>query len=195
MYNKVRLVSFSQLDMDSGQLTTLSDFNILETEYFYWQSYPTNFKIIGMTVAIIIIIINVILLKYIIQEHSLTFFNQMVIADCILCLANVPAVLRLSVVRMSSSLCWFFPTFGFFINIFNRLLSNAIMFYRYVFVLHSSLVQTPRQRAYFSATLSLVVFSISLSLAAFSLFYRENSLHYLGMDKLINPSLVNSSQV
>ena len=129
--------------MDSLQFTALGSFNILETEYVYWESYPTNFKIFGLTVATFIIIINISLLKYIIQEHCLTFFNQMVIADCFLCLANVPAVLRLTVVRMSPSFCWLFPTCGFFINIFNRLLSNAIMFYRYVFVLHSSLVQTP----------------------------------------------------
>ena len=170
--------------MESWQLGVFGTLTSLQPDFVIWESTSTIFQISGIAVAAGIIIINVSLIKYTIQEHCLTFFNHMLLVDCFLCLANVPAVLRLSVVRMSPALCWFFPSFGFFINMFNRLLSNAIMVYRYVFVLHSTLVLTPRQRFLFSTCISLIVFGISASLAALSFFYRDHSIHYLGKTKL-----------
>ena len=162
---------------ESCQIGMFGTLTSLQTDFIFWES-STIFKIFGIAVAAAIIIINVSLIKYTIQEHCLTFFNQMLLADCFLCLANVPAVLRLSVMRRDHSLCWFFPSNGYFVNVFNRLLSNAIMIYRYV--LHSSLVLTPRQRFRFSTCLSLIVFGISASLAVLSFFYRDHYVHYLG---------------
>ena len=167
--------------MENTSHTFPSHLNILNTEYLLWESQAIKMKIFGMFAATVILVPNITLIKYIIKEHIITFFNLMIITDCFICIANIPAVLRLSVLKMSTSFCWFFPSFGYFINILNRLLSITIIFYRYVFVIHSGWVQTPRQRQLFCSILSFSIFGTSVFLSILSFVYREHSLHYLGI--------------
>ena len=166
---------------DNTSHTFSTHLNILNTEYLFVESQSIIMKIFGIFAATLILVPNITLIKYIIKEHKMTFFNLMITTDCFICIANIPAVLRLSVFKMNISFCWLFPSLGYFINILNRLLSITIIFYRYVFVIHSAWVQTPRQRQLFCSILSFSIFGTSVFLSILSFVYREHSLHYLGM--------------
>ena len=154
---------------------------IIEAEHVFAEPNSFYMQVLGLSAAASIIALNVPLIIYTIKQHSMTFFNKLIITDCCLCIANATAVLRFSIAYIQNPyFCLFFPFCGYFINILNRLLSIAIVFYRYVFVLHSSWVQTPRQRQLFCGTLSISIVAISVTLTVFSFFYREYFLLYIG---------------
>ena len=164
----------------SSNASASSNLEIIEAEHVFAEPNTLYMQLFGLSAAASIIALNIPLIIYTIKQHSMTFFNKMIITDCCLCIANVTAVLRLSTEYIKNPyFCLFFPFCGYFINVLNRLLSIAIV-YRYVFVLHSSWVQTPRQRQLFCGTLSLSIVAISVTLTVFSFFYREYYLHYLG---------------
>ena len=164
---------------DNTSHTFSTHLNILNTEYLFVESQSIIMKIFGMFAATLILVPNITLINYIIKEHIMTFFNLMIITDCFICVANIPAILKFSDLMMGTSFCCY-PV-GYFINILNRLLSITIIFYRYVFVNHSGWVQTPRQRQLFCSILSFSIFGTSVFLSILSFVYREHFLHYLGM--------------
>ena len=163
---------------------------IIEAEHVFAEPTSLYLQLFGLSTAASIIALNIPLIIYTIKQHSMTFFNKLIITDCCLCIVNVAGVLRFSTAYIQNPyLCLFLPFYGYFINVLNRLLSIAIVFYRYVFVLNSSWVQTPRQRQLFCGSLSVSIVAISLTLTVFSFFYREYYLNYLGKTNRIRQGL------
>ena len=116
-------------------MTNNISFTIVEFVLDYEKS-PTN-KAMGVATILVILLVNMSLLRYIYNHGFRIFMNQLIAIDCCLCLCNILPILELETCFM-----WFFI---FFVNYANRLLSLRIGFYRYVFVVRTSLVHTKYQ--------------------------------------------------
>ena len=154
---------------------------------FEYESSATD-KVGGILTILAIMLVNLPLIIYIYNHGCKTFMNKLIAIDCIICSSNIIPVFNISIWRdrRFSKTC--FIPFGFIINLLNRLLALAIVFYRYVFVLKSHWVETRTQRKIFCILVSLAVVIIWGSLTAANIAYRDQFYHYLGnsSDKIIS---------
>ena len=137
-------------------------------------------KLFAFVSIILILIINVPLLKIILKQ-SYTFINMIIAADCILCVGH--SILLFNIVVGPSEdpvLCLISPTYGYLISLLNRLLSIAILVYRYVFVFRSSWVETKQQRKIFSIILCGAICFTAFIATSLCVLYKDQYFHYLG---------------
>ena len=128
-----------------GNLSTFS-----HTEEQTFLEKFTSSEVFAIIAIMIILLINIPLLRNILQEANFTFLNNLIIADCILCISN--CIILFNIVlggKKNSTICLISSPFGYFVNILKRLLTLGIVTYRYVFVLKHSWVQTQDQRKNF----------------------------------------------
>ena len=158
------------------------NFTVVEHKFHYEMSLPN--KVFGAFTIGAIILVNFPLLRYIFKHGNNTFINKLIAIDCCLCIGNIIPAINYMTQDESRfrTICLAFPPYGFFVNILNRLLSIAIVFYRYVFVLQSSWVRTQFQRRLFCFLVAGAITILSTSLSALCLTYREQYVHYLGIN-------------
>ena len=130
----------------------------------------------------------------ILRQLNKTFLDQLIILDSVLCLGNcVSLVASISQNRVETKIfCFFIPFYSFFINVCNRLITIAVVIYRYIHVIKSTWVETKKGRNVLTFFICLMIAGSSLSLTIFSVYYRENSLRYLGK---INFIIIDSFKV
>ena len=135
------------------------------------------------TAALLVLATNVPLIILILSKTFNTFLDWMIIADC--CIGVVSSVFvfteKLNIISISNSPRCFTMFFILFLNILNRLLNISIAAFRYVFIIHNSVVQTNKQRRIFHVLILSLVFIPSLLLTGLTIYYRDNYYSYLSM--------------
>ena len=114
--------------------------------------------------------------------------DRLILADCILCIVMI-VLMTLIVIAMAAlpddvRVCYslFATTYILFCN---RHLSIGIVICRYVFVLHSSAVQSHRQKRLVTGSILTFVFIFPLLMTIASIHYRENAIEFLSKWKLM----------
>ena len=143
---------------------------ITETEYSltYW---------FGIGSGIFILLSNVPILWMIWKEHTLTWINQVIVVDCLLCLCMIPIILSKAGVYPLP--CSFITSYAFFAALLNRLLPVGIVIYRYIYVCKSSWVHTEDKRSNLEVALSTSLLVIPLGLAFGSWVYQDKYIKFL----------------
>ena len=148
--------------------------NILEHEH---HGQDLTFMIIQLFSIIMILSTNGYLLHFINIQPSKTFLDWMIFIDSILCISNIIIVVGIGLRKF----CFFLPFFGYFINIFNRLLTIGIVIYRYIFVVKSSIVWTSQQRRVLSTLIFGSILISTILLTGWAAHYKQFLLQYLGI--------------
>ena len=143
---------------------------ILETEYSltYW---------FGIGSGIFILLSNVPILWMIWKEQNLTWINQVIGVDCLLCLCMIPIILDTAGVYPLP--CSFITSYAFFASLLNRLLPVGIVIYRYIYVCKSSWVPDADKRSNLEVALSTSILAITLGLTFGSWVYQDKYIHFL----------------
>ena len=131
----------------------------------------------GVLTGSIILLLNIPILWTIWKERILTWINQLICLDCILCIGMIPIVLSLADVFPLP--CSFISSYAFFASLLNRLLPVGIVIFRYIYVCRSSWVNTANQRRIFHLTLSITMLMLVALLTLGSWMYNDKYLHYL----------------
>ena len=152
-------------------------------EHVFPSHVATHMQSISWAAMTMILTTNGYLIYFIISKELTTFLDWLVIFDSSLCITNgftyfTRYILGVSVIKKFGT-CYFLVFFAFFINISNRLLTIAIVAYRYVFVLKNWLVATPAQRRVFSSLILLFILLPSLLLTGVAVHYRDYWLRFL----------------
>ena len=135
-----------------------------------------------VTTTSLILATNIPLIYFIVHQRYKTFLDKLIIFDCILCIVGIVIVILNKVIRytvedVNFCIKIFLP---FLLNLCNRFLTLSIVIYRYVFVLHSSVVETRNQRRAFESLVVSLIIIPSLYFTGVSIYYRDNNFHYLG---------------
>ena len=130
----------------------------------------------------LILATNIPLIYFIVHQRYKTFLDKLIIFDCILCIVGIVIVILNKVIRytvedVNFCIKIFLP---FLLNLCNRFLTLSIVIYRYVFVLHSSVVETRNQRRAFESLVVSLIIIPSLYFTGVSVYYRDYNFHYLG---------------
>ena len=70
------------------------------------------------------------------------------------------------------------------LQVCTRLLTVCIVIYRYVLVLHSSLVETSAQKRMFQCLILATIFLLPVLVSSFGVYYRNHYYNYLGKVKI-----------
>ena len=136
--------------------------------------------------SLLILVTNVPLIYFLLQQASKTFLDKLIIIDCLLCILNI--AMTSVIVIASYHIQDFKFCFTIFVSLYfifcNRFLTLSIVICRYVFVLHSSLVETDRQRRTFEGVIYNTIFILPLLMTSGSFVYRDNFNLYLSMTLL-----------
>ena len=159
---------------------SVSLFDIVDFVEALEENISSMSKFFGFVSIIAILIINIPLIETILKQPS-TFINMLIAADCFLCVGNSLLLFNI-LVRPSKTpiLCLVSTSYGYLINLLNRLLSIGIVVYRYVFVFRCSWVETGRQRKMFSIAMCGGISSIAILATGLCIFYRNQYIFYLG---------------
>ena len=131
----------------------------------------------GIGSGIIIFFSNVPIIWMIWKERNLTWINQVIGVDCLLCVCMIPIILSTAdVYRLP---CSFITSYAFFASLLNRLLPVGIVIYRYIYVCRSSWIPTADQRRNFEVVLTSSILALTLGLTFGSWVYQEKYIHYL----------------
>ena len=179
IFNKTEIL---MMDTVEHEFTSIGDESMLP--WMRVAIFVTFCLILGTNVPLIVFILN---------QGSKTFLDWLIVFDCFLCMSN--SLLLLKVYFKSSfenqeihfgsfdiwgSICRCHVFFSFFSNLFNRLLTLGIAFYRFTLVFGSSLVWTTYQRKIFERIIMLVILLFSVFLTGWAIYYREDYRNFLG---------------
>ena len=133
-------------------------------------------QLLSWTILFIVVSSNTFVIKRMLKE-SKTFLDWLVVADCCLCYgALVSWTLRMFNIRSCTlTLVWVH-----WMTATNRMITLAIVTYRYVYVVMWRWVQSPRQQKSLNTLLTFLVLMLPMYLSSATLYYRENFLRFLG---------------
>ena len=117
------------------------------------------------------------LIYFIMNQSSRTFLDWMIVFDSALCLINAQSIATIGF--RIKNFCFVNIFAAFLLNLLNRLLTVAIVVYRYVFVLKSFTVQTQAQRTIFSTSLVTSILVISMATTLGAVHYRNSFRQFL----------------
>ena len=183
------------------EMLNKSEILIVDTVEHHFRSVPNEpmmsdpmMRLANVLTCGLIVGTNVPLIIFILKQGSKTFLDRLVIFDCFLCMSN--SLLLLKVYFKSSfehneihfgsfdiwgAICRCHVFFSFFSNLFNRLLTLGIAFYRFTLVFGSSLVWTTYQRKIFERIIMFVILLFSVFLTGWAIYYREDYRNFLGI--------------
>ena len=142
------------------------------------QSYSSLTMVTSTTVpSLLAVATNLPLVHFLAKQSAKTFLDWLIISDCSLCIVNsLATILYVMLTQMieDDNLC-FSIFLGFYLAICNRLLTLSIVICRYVFVLHSSMVETIGRRRAFQCCILSFTFITPLLMTAASIYYRDNA--------------------
>ena len=122
----------------------------------YYGDFTSNaVRVVICLSAFLILITNISLISMIKTQLTMTFLDQMVLLDLIMCIGNILNLLMFGY-RGSEDfvgVCTFQPAYAFFLSLFSRVNSFVIVFYRYIFVMKNHLVDTPVKRKHIEGLL------------------------------------------
>ena len=122
----------------------------------YYGDFTSNaVRVVICLSAFLILITNISLISMIKTQLTMTFLDQMVLLDLIMCIGNILNLLMFGY-RGSEDfvgVCTVQPAYAFFLSLFSRVNSFVIVFYRYIFVMKNHLVDTPVKRKHIEGLL------------------------------------------
>ena len=142
----------------------------------------------------LILVTNVPMIIFTMNQKSKTFLDWLIVFDCFLCLSNLHVVaLGLKNNKRNGSLLihyydsdvhfCFRVFFSFFCNLCNKLLTLGIVIYRFTLVLGSSFLFSPYQIKMLENLILLLILFTSLNLTGCAMYYREDYRHFLSKVK------------
>ena len=128
--------------------------------------------------TLLVLATNIPLIVLIMRSTTKTFLDWMIILDCMI--GAVSMVCSSAVQLKINNLC--FMTFiVLFLTLVNRFLNVGISVYRFVFILHSNMVESKRQQTIFQdSILSFIIFP-ALLLTVSTVYFRDNYFPILSM--------------
>ena len=133
----------------------------------------------------LVLVTNIPLILLILMNTSNTFLDRIIIADCCIGVANFIfiSIYKLNVIQIFNISHGCFSIFVLlFLTTINRLLNISIAVFRYIFIIHNSLVQTSKQRRMFNSLVLALAFIPSLTMTGLTIFYRNNYYFYLSIN-------------
>ena len=131
----------------------------------------------------LILVTNVPMISFILNQRSKTFLDWLIVIDCLLCLSNLHVMaLGLGITDHyygNSGIC-FRVFFSFFCNLTNKLLTLGIVIYRFTLVLGSSFLFSSKQIKVLEYFILITILLTSLNLTGWAVYYREDYKHFLG---------------
>ena len=138
---------------------------------------------VALVLATNIPLILLILMK---TSNTNTFLDRIIITDCCIGVANCIfiSIYKLKVIPISDIPhgCLLTIFVLLFLNTINRLLNISIAVFRYIFIIHNSLVQTSKQRKLFYSLVLVIAFIPSLTMTGLTILHRNNSYSYLSIN-------------
>ena len=137
------------------------------------------------TALVLVTNIPLILLIPMTTSNTITFLDRIIIADCCIGVANFIfiSIYKLNVIQIFNIPHGCFSIFVLlFLTTINRLLNISIAVFRYIFIIHNSLVQTSKQRRMFNSLVLALAFIPSLTMTGLTIFYRNNYYFYLSIN-------------
>ena len=116
---------------------------------------------------------NVPLIILIMKKTSRTFLDWIIIMDCMLGAVSMVCSSAVQIDRIYTNNFCFIRFIVLFLTLVNRFINISISLYRYVFILHSSLVQTKRQRTLFECLLLSLILLPAVALTAATIYFRD----------------------
>ncbi len=182
-------VQYTSLNMEEVVLTILNKTEILmvDTLEHEFLSSGDNSMLLLMRLAQLltcglILVTNVPMIIFTMNQKSKTFLDWLIVFDCFLCLSNLHVVILLlhySDNDVGFCICHVF--FSFFTNLCNRLLTLGIVIYRFTLVLiGSSFVFSSNQKRVLENIILLSILLTSLNLTGWAVYYRAEYRHFLG---------------
>lgn len=153
-----------------------------------WVGFSSPGHVATMSgLTILITATNGPLVYVLLKQATKTFIDWLIITDCVLCILNIVMMTLMYalkiVMQKDVQVCYIM-----FINIYltycKKLLTLGIVICRYVFILHSSLVETKRQRKTFVAFILTLIFFVPFVTTCVAVLYRDNA--YLFLNKIIS---------
>ena len=145
------------------------------------------------TVALVLVLLGNSYVVKRILANSKTFLDMLVVADSFLCLGEIGKcsyetiqlfkfkMLANGAIRnLSSENCHVIFGIIYFVYITNRMISLAIVAYRFIYVVMWRWVQSPRQQRTLNIIITAVVVMVSGALTSGVFYNRENYLMFLG---------------
>ena len=142
--------------------------------------------ILSFIFALLILISNGFLIFYIYKKGSkLTDIDKMMCLDCVFCMFNIIALIRVATEKDygSLSLCYTLDFFLFFCYYFKLFLTKGIVVYRYVSVVKYSWIQNSKPRKIFIPVIMSTIFLLSSTMTGFVVYYREQWISFLSKYK------------
>ncbi len=98
--------------------------------------------------AFLILATNISLINMIKTQMTMTFLDQMVLMDLVMCTGNIFNLIMFGYRGNEDffGICTVQPAYAFFLSLFSRVNSFVIVFYRYIFVMKPHLVACPEKR-------------------------------------------------
>ena len=138
---------------DHSNKSELLVFDSIEHVLLSYDGDPTSnaVRVVIYVSAFLILVPNISLINMIKTKMTMTFLDQMVLLDLIMCTGNIFNLIMFGY-RGSEDfvgVCTIQPAYAFFLSLFNRINSFVIILYRYIFVMKPHLVDTPEKRKQF----------------------------------------------
>ena len=125
-------------------------FDSIEHVLLSYDGDPTSnaVRVVIYVSAFLILVTNISLINMIKTKMTMTFLDQMVLLDLIMCTGNIFNLIMFGY-RGSEDfvgVCTIQPAYAFFLSLFNRVNSFVIVIYRYILVMKHHLVDNPEKR-------------------------------------------------
>ena len=142
-----------------------------------WDS--VTLRAAACLVALLILVLNGSILKFILKQTTKTFLDWMIVIDSCLCLGHILGLaMSVSDVSSDEAVCVLKIGIWFFLSILNRLLSVLIVMHRAIYVLKPQLVDTSMKRRTLSFILIGLFISLSLGSTVGMAIYREKYISF-----------------
>ena len=128
-----------------------------------------------VTATLLVLVTNLPLIILIMKQTSRTFLDWIIITDCMLGAVSMvcSSTVQIDRIYTNDNLC-FMRFVVLFLVLVNRFINVGISFYRYVFILHNSLVQTKRQRTMFQCLVLSLILVPAVTLTGATIYYRQH---------------------
>ena len=127
-----------------------------------------------VTATLLVLATNVPLIILIMKKTSRTFLDWVIIMDCMIGAVSMVCSFATQSAQMFTNNFCFMRFAVLFLALVNRFINISISLYRYVFILHSSLVQTKRQRTLFECLLLCLILLPAVALTGATIYFREH---------------------
>ena len=125
-----------------------------------------------VTATLLVLATNLPLIILIMKQTSRTFLDWIIITDCMLGVVHMICS-SASQIYTDNNFC-FVRFIVLFLALLNRFINTSISFYRYVFILHNSLIQTKRQRTMFHCLLLSLILVPAVTMTGATIYYRHH---------------------